>query len=143
MTQTTPGSMYTVQKGDTLPSIAQQVYADESYWHDIYIANTQVSGNNPDVLSAGKMLYIPDVAHISATQNTALAPQLCTVMSPGGLNIRTAPTTRSAIVARYPRGSVLNFVQVVNGEDLEGNPHWGRSRQGHFFWMGGTNRPNG
>jgi phage tail protein X len=140
MAQTTPGSMYTVQKGDTLPSIAQQVYGDESHWQDIYIANTQVIGNNPDNLSAGKALFLPDV---SLNPLASLAPQLCTITSPGGLRIRTAPTTQSGIVATYPRGTVLNFVQVVNGEDLGGNPHWGRSRQGHYFWMGGTNRPNG
>ncbi len=140
MTQTTPGSMYTVQKGDTLPSIAQQVYGDDSHWQDIYIANTQVLGNNPDNLFAGKALFLPDV---SLNPFASQAPHLCTITAPGGLNIRTAPTTQSAIVARYPQGTALNFVQVVNGEDLEGNPHWGRSRQGHFFWMGGTNRPNG
>ena len=70
-------------------------------------------------------------------------PQICTITSPGGLNVRAAPTTQSAIIARYPPGTDLNFVEVVNGENVDGNPLWGHSRQGHYFWLGGTSRPNG
>ncbi len=70
-------------------------------------------------------------------------PQICTITYAGGLNVRAAPTTQSAIIARYPLGTELNFVEVVNGENVDGNPLWGRSRQGHYYWMGGTSRPNG
>lgn len=73
----------------------------------------------------------------------AMSGETCTVTSPDGLNVRTAPTTQSDIIASYPPGNVLNFVDIVNGEVIEGNPLWGRSRQGHYFWMGGTDRPNG
>ena len=69
--------------------------------------------------------------------------QICTITSASGLNVRAAPTTNSAIIANYPPGTALNFVEVVNGENIDGNPLWGRSRQGHYFWMGGTDRPNG
>ncbi len=70
-------------------------------------------------------------------------PQLVTVTSANGLDVRTAPTTMSAIIAHYPRGTVLKFVEIVNGQNLDGNPLWGRSIEGHFFWLGGTDRPNG
>ncbi len=70
-------------------------------------------------------------------------PQLCTITAESGLNIRTAPTTQAAIVGWHPKGTTLNFVEVVEGEVMEGNPLWGHSEQGHFFWMGGTDRPNG
>ena len=140
MAQAIPGSKYTVQEGDTLSSIAEKVYGDSNQWHEIYIANTQVIGNDPNILSPETVLYIP---HIPEPLVAALALQFCTVTSPDGLNVRACPTTHSAIIARFPSGTVLNFVEVVNGEVIEGNPHWGRSRQGHFFWMGGTDHPNG
>jgi hypothetical protein len=59
------------------------------------------------------------------------------------LNVRTQPNSQSALVASYPRGTVLNYYEVVNGENVSGNPHWGHSVQGHFFWLGGTDHPNG
>ncbi len=77
------------------------------------------------------------------TQHSPLSPQICTVTSDGGVNVRAAPTTQSAIIARYPKGTDLNFVNVVNGESVNGNPLWGHSQQGHYFWLGATNRPNG
>ncbi len=76
-------------------------------------------------------------------EDVPLVPQLCTITSDGGLNVRAEPNTQSAIIARYPSGTALNFVEVVNGENVDGNPLWGRSRQGHYFWLGGTDRPNG
>ncbi len=69
--------------------------------------------------------------------------QHCTITRPTGLNIRTGPDTGSAIVNTYDKGTILNFVAVVQGEDIQGNPLWGHSRQGHYFWLGATDRPNG
>jgi hypothetical protein len=54
------------------------------------------------------------------------------------LNIRTQPTSQSAIVATYPRGTILNFVEIVDGENVDGYSLWGHSEQGHYFWLGGT-----
>ncbi len=67
---------------------------------------------------------------------------LCTV-TVDQLHIRAQPTSQSELIATYPRDSVLNFVEVVNGEKVAGNPHWGHSQQGHYFWLGGTDHPNG
>jgi len=138
MSQATSGSKYTVQPGDTLSSIAQKVYGDSSRWHEIYIANTQVIGNDPNVLPVGKALYIPHVRNLQ-TLNT----HTCTVTAPNGLNVRVAPTVQSAIVARYPRGTVLNYVEVVGGDFVISSSFWGHSMQGNFFWMGGTDHPEG
>jgi N-acetylmuramoyl-L-alanine amidase CwlA len=66
----------------------------------------------------------------------------CTV-TVDNLNIRTQPTSQSALVATYSRGTVLNFIGIVNGENVDGNPRWGHSQQGHYFWLGGTDHPNG
>jgi len=50
---------YTVEAGDTLRSIAQQVYGDQAQWPRIYDANRQAIGPDPDALSAGTRLTIP------------------------------------------------------------------------------------
>ena len=134
MAQAIPSSNYTVQQGDTLFSIAQQAYGDGNQWQKIYSANPQI-GNNPNVLSPGEKLYIPQV----------MGPPIktCKVTIDSGLNVRTAPTSQSAIIASYPRGTILNFVEVVQGENVDGNSYWGHSEQGHYYWMGGTDHPNG
>lgn len=59
------------------------------------------------------------------------------------LHIRSAPNSQSTLVNTFPRGTVLNFIAVVNGENVQGNPRWGHSAQGHYFWLGGTDHPNG
>ncbi len=132
MAQVTPGSNYTVQRGDTLSSIAQQAYGNANEWQKIYDANVQVIGNDPNLLRVGEVIHIP-----------LLTPRTCKVTAPDGLNIRAAATSNSALIASYPPGTVLNFVEVVNGENVDGNPRWGRSEQGHYFWLGGTDHPNG
>ena len=60
-----------------------------------------------------------------------------------GLNARAAATTQSAIINRFSPGTVLSFFEVVTGESVAGNPRWGHSDQGYYFWLGGTDRPNG
>jgi hypothetical protein len=63
--------------------------------------------------------------------------QFCTVTIES-LNIRTTPNTELPTVVSYPRGTVLNFIEIVEGEMVEGIPYWGHSVQGRYFWMGGT-----
>ncbi|MBV9691759.1 MAG: LysM peptidoglycan-binding domain-containing protein [Ktedonobacteraceae bacterium] len=136
MTQTIqPGSIYKVQSGDTLSGIAQRAYGDgsEASWRRIYNANTQVIGKDPNLLRPGQVLYIP-LLHPTRT--------LCTV-TVDLLNIRAEPTSQSTLVDSYPRGTVLNFVEIVGGEDVQDNPRWGHSEQGHYFWLGGTDHPLG
>jgi LysM repeat protein len=139
MSQPIAGSSYIVQQGDTLNSVAQQAYGDGNLWQEIYNANIQVIGNNPDVITPGTKLYImanPQRAQIYLTT------QSCAVTVPS-LHIRARPTAESTITASYPQGTALNFIEVIESETVSGNPHWGRSTQGHYYWMGGTNRPNG
>jgi nucleoid-associated protein YgaU len=50
---------YAVQPGDTLPSIAQQVYGDNNKWSAIYDANRSAIGEDPNLLQAGTELTIP------------------------------------------------------------------------------------
>src|SRR6266542_3083195 len=53
------GEPYTVADGDTLASIANKFYGDESQWRKIYDANRQVIGDNPDNVKVGTKLTIP------------------------------------------------------------------------------------
>jgi nucleoid-associated protein YgaU len=53
------GETYEVQSGDTLLSIAQQVYGDGTQWRRIYDANKDTIGADPDRLKIGMKLTIP------------------------------------------------------------------------------------
>ncbi|MER6946235.1 LysM peptidoglycan-binding domain-containing protein [Nonomuraea sp. NPDC000554] len=48
-----------VGAGETLASIAQRVYGDESRWREIYNVNRDLIGPNPDDLKPGMSLKIP------------------------------------------------------------------------------------
>jgi nucleoid-associated protein YgaU len=50
---------YEIKAGDTLRSIAQEVYGDSARWPLIYDANRQTIGSDPDALNAGTRLRIP------------------------------------------------------------------------------------
>jgi phage tail protein X len=132
--QIQPGSLYTVQSGDTLSGIAQQAYGDssEAAWRRIYDANRQ-GISDPNRLYPGELIYIPSLYPFKT---------LCTV-AVETLNVRSAPTSQSSLVASYPRGTALNFVDVVMGENVSNQPLWGCSEQGHYFWLGGTDHPTG
>ena len=131
----TPGSNYTVQQGDTLSGIAQKAYGDGNQWQRIYDYphNKQVIGPDPNHIHPGEVLYIPP---ITQTKN-------CTVTSPIGLNARAAATSQSAKINSFSPGTVLSFFEVAIGENVQGNPRWGHSNQGYYFWLGGTDHPNG
>jgi LysM repeat protein len=57
-TEDTP-TQYEVQPGDTLSYIAKQYLGDAGRWHEIYDANTDVIGDNPNVIIPGQVLNIP------------------------------------------------------------------------------------
>ncbi len=56
-TQPRPGT-YTVQKGDTLYSIARTMYGDQTRWKDIYEANRNQLPD-PHTLKVGQTLRLP------------------------------------------------------------------------------------
>ena len=78
-----------------------------------------------------------------ALDRQAVEVQQCTITEPTGLHLRTEPNTAAAIINTFPVGTPLEFVTVVFGEDIAGNPRWGLAPQEYYFWLGGTNRPNG
>jgi hypothetical protein len=52
-------SKYIVQQGDYLIKIAKQVYGDSSRWREIYDANRELIGSNPDLIQPGMEFDIP------------------------------------------------------------------------------------
>ncbi|MEH1976824.1 MAG: LysM peptidoglycan-binding domain-containing protein, partial [Nostoc sp.] len=51
---------YKVKEGDTLKSIANNVYGSEVKWKFIYDTNKSIIGNNPDKIKPGMSLKIPN-----------------------------------------------------------------------------------
>jgi len=132
----TQPAIYTVQSGDSLFSIAQRFYGDGNKWPLIYdYCNSQVIGQDPNLVHPGEVLYIPPLVQ----------PLTCTVTvtPPDVLNARALPNTQSAILHKFSQGTVLTFFEVVIGEPVNGNANWGHSDQGFYCWLGGTDHPNG
>jgi len=59
------------------------------------------------------------------------------------LRVRTElPTTSTTIARRAHTGDELKYVGwTSNGQTIDGNSHWYRDEDGHYFWAGGTMRP--
>ncbi len=69
-TDGTPSS-YTVQSGDCLWNIAKQHFGDGLKWQDIYNANQNILGPNPDLIYPGTTIQLPgqmgDIANSGST----------------------------------------------------------------------------
>ena len=50
---------YTVKAGDTLSDIAQAEMGDANRWRELYAANKDAVGDNPDMIHPGLKLEIP------------------------------------------------------------------------------------
>jgi nucleoid-associated protein YgaU len=53
---------YTVQKGDSLWKIAQQLYGDGNQWTVVYGQNAETIGDNPDLIFPGQVLTMTKVS---------------------------------------------------------------------------------
>jgi len=67
----TPARSYTVKEGDTLSSIAEAVYGDESAWFDIAQANPSV---DPKKLRIDQVLVLPDRTKTEPTRGETRPP---------------------------------------------------------------------
>lgn len=50
---------YVVQSGDSLSKIAKELYGEGKRWTEIYEANKQLIGDNPNLIHPGQKLRIP------------------------------------------------------------------------------------
>ena len=55
----TQKSTYTVKAGDTLSDIAESEMGDAKRWPELYAANKDAIGENPDLIHPGLELKIP------------------------------------------------------------------------------------
>ena len=55
----TTAKTYTVKSGDTLSDIAQSEMGDANRWRELYEANKDAVGENPDMIHPGLELKIP------------------------------------------------------------------------------------
>jgi nucleoid-associated protein YgaU len=53
------GNGYTVEAGDSLSAIAAKVYGNANAWQDLYDANSDAIGSNPNLIHPGTELVIP------------------------------------------------------------------------------------
>ena len=52
---------YTVVSGDSLSKIAKNYYGDGAKWHQLYEANKDLIGSNPDLIEVGQVLTLPSI----------------------------------------------------------------------------------
>ena len=55
------GDTYTVVSGDSLSKIATHHYGDAAKWHQIYEANKDLIGSNPNLIQVGQVLTLPSL----------------------------------------------------------------------------------
>ena len=58
-TPTATDRSYIVKSGDSLSKIAKELYGDGKRWPEIYEANKQLIGDNPNLIQPGQKLRIP------------------------------------------------------------------------------------
>ena len=63
---------YTVEQGDTMQSIAQKLYGDQSAWSDLWNLNRNVAPQGPNRLQVGVELKLPDNREVLATGRKAV-----------------------------------------------------------------------
>jgi LysM repeat protein len=83
----TPAQRYTVQRGDTLSSIARRFYGSAADWNRLFQANRSVL-HNPDVIFPGQVLQIPGQLAAASSPGGGSAQVTTSSMLSGTLNCR-------------------------------------------------------
>jgi LysM repeat protein len=96
---------YTVQRGDTLSSIAQRFYGSAGDWNRLYAANRSVL-HNPDMIFAGQVLDIPGHLPVAST-------------SPPGHGGSTQVTTASRLSGTLSCGGLEELWEQAGGSSGE------------------------
>lgn len=75
-------SDYTIQEGDSLWKISEQVYGSGYNWNDVYEANKEALGGNPNSLAEGTKITLPkaEPKQLSATSSEIRTDEPTTVV---------------------------------------------------------------
>ena len=110
---TAGGGSYTVQQGDNLWNIAKHQLGDPSRWGEIYKANADVIGQNPDLIMPGTTIQMPDGSGTS-------------IASAGGdaSSYTVHPGDNLWSIAKHHLGSGHHWGQIYHANEsvIGGNP---------------------
>jgi N-acetylmuramoyl-L-alanine amidase len=94
-----------------------------------------------DIVDLNRLIRLAKAAAISPERFNFI-PDAGSVRTRSGLNVRRAPTTDAQVTRKVAAGVLLEHEGwTSNGMNVNGNPHWYRNDDGHFFWAGATTRP--
>ena len=120
------GQTYTVQKDDSLWSLAERFYGEGRRWQKIYDANRDVVPS-PSIVPVGTVLVIPAAEPASAT---ALAPRLSVeqpvevAATPGVVTYTVEPRDTLYGIARKYYGDALLWRRIYEANrDQISDPH--------------------
>ncbi|MCU0495281.1 MAG: LysM peptidoglycan-binding domain-containing protein [Chloroflexaceae bacterium] len=104
---------YTVQRGDTLESIAVKQFGNGAAWRDLYRLNEAIIGSNPNFLRVGLVLRMPPFGRVEPP-----------TPAPGGSEyVVRAGDTLSVIAQRvYGDASMWNAIYEANRVTIGANP---------------------
>ena len=82
ITDTPALAVHVVGKGETLMGLAEKYYGRAAYWSDIYNANKVAIGDDPNKISVGQALVIPDLETLRKDQELGktVSPSAPTVL---------------------------------------------------------------
>lgn len=116
---------YTVQRGDTLTSIARAEYGEDSYWLKIREANPDLA--NPDQIKEGQVIFLPPKEAANGQpaeqpRNIANRGQTPAERTPAGGGASPAPTTATS-AATYTVGEGDTLISIAR-EVLGDGSRW-------------------
>ncbi len=140
---------YTVQSGDTLAAVAQQVYHSDRYWPVLYWANhTQVKFANE--LTVGQVLVVPAKPAKIPAPPSALGPAPAPVAptgssqaagtsqaAPSGGSTQAAVTTTTVSTSGYSsfQACVISRESGGNPQVMNGSGHYGLYQFSESTWV--------
>ena len=106
-------SDYTINQGDSLWDIAKRQLGDGSRWGEIYKANADVIGSNPDLIQPGTTLHLPDGSGTNIASAGGEA---------GGYTVQPGDNLWS--IAKHHMGSGHHWGQIYHANEglIGGNP---------------------
>jgi LysM repeat protein len=128
----TQPAKYVVKSGDTLASIAQQLYQSSAYWPTLYAAN-HAAISSADAITAGQVLTVPaKPAKVPSAPQVPVSSSAQTASSSAASDTaQSAPVQTTARSASSSTGSSSSFQACVIAAESGGNAQVMNS-SGHY-----------